>query len=194
MAFLLLTIPGVPNLSLKNTEAAKWQYCVSLKRSEICNVAVGAAFVSKAKHFPIDVVPYLPADEFPGGKKNPHFKDKIQIAIELFDNALESFDFSATSFDSWYSSNQLDVTDKTVITNYLMPWGIEQCFKELKDTFYLDHYQVRHINKIERYWNLCLIAWTLTYWIKQNAYLAKILLETKPSTFNEFKQAINSLL
>ncbi|MCP4368735.1 MAG: hypothetical protein GY797_11585, partial [Deltaproteobacteria bacterium] len=36
----------------------------------------------------------------------PHFKDKIQIAIEMFDNALESFDFSATAFDSWYSSKR----------------------------------------------------------------------------------------
>ena len=52
---------------------------------------------------------------------------------------------------------------------------------------------VWHNDKIERYWNLYLIAWTLTYWIKQNAYLNKIL-ETKPTTFNEFKQAINSLL
>ncbi len=62
-----------------------------------------------------------------------------------------------------------------------------------KDTFSFDHYQVRHIEKIERYWNLCLIAWALTYWIKQNAYLNKIL-ETKPITVNEFKQAVNSLL
>ncbi|TVL96684.1 MAG: hypothetical protein CV082_06185 [Candidatus Brocadia sp. BL1] len=66
-----------------------------------------------------------------------------------------------------------------VITNYLLRWGIEHSFKELKDTFYFDHYQVRHINKIERYWNLCLVAWTLAYWIKQNAYI---------------KQAVNSLL
>src|SRR3990170_1108876 len=41
--------------------------------------------------------------------------------------------------------------------------------------------------------SLCLTAWTLTYWIKQNAYLAKIL-ETKPTTFNEIKQAVNSIL
>jgi len=66
-------------------------------------------------------------------------------------------------------TNQLNASAKTVITNYLLRWGIEHCFKELKDTFYFDHYQVRHIEKIERYWNLCLIAWTLTYWIKQNA-------------------------
>ena len=90
-------------------------------------------------------------------------------------------------------TNQLKASSKTAIKNYLLRWGIEYCFKELKDTFYFDHYQVRHIDKIERYWNLCLIAWTLTYWIKQNAYLNKIL-ETKPVTFNEFKQAINSLL
>lgn len=49
------------------------------------------------------------------------------------------------------------------------------------------------MKKIKRYWNLCLVAWTLVYWIKQNAYLDKIL-ETKPTTFNEFKLVINSLL
>ncbi len=66
-------------------------------------------------------------------------------------------------------TNQLTASAKTVITNYLLRRGIEHCFKELKDTFYFDHYQVRHIEKIERYWNLCLTAWTLTYWLKQNA-------------------------
>ena len=50
-------------------------------------------------------------------------------------------------------TNQLTASAKTVITNYLLRWGIEHCFKELKDTFYFDHYQVRHIEKIERYWN-----------------------------------------
>lgn len=291
---------GCPKPFAKKTQGAKWQYCGSLKRKEICNVAVASAFVSQTKHFPIDIIPYLPADEFKGGKDNPEFKDKIQIAIELFDNAIESLDISGITFDTWYAStkylehihrkekslfseiksnrnifmyhpakkthcmvkpdelvtlikkhywhkvkyvkhktkdgsevsyktysfeaklkdckvpikfvvvfgkwskeddkkfhilitNQLKASSKTVIKNYLLRWGIEYCFKELKDTFYFDHYQVRHIDKIERYWNLCLIAWTLTYWIKQNAYLNKIL-ETKPVTFNEFKQAINSLL
>lgn len=291
---------GCPKPYAKNTEGAKWQYCGPLKREEICNVGVCVTFVSKTKHFPIDIVPYLPADEFPGGKSNPHFKDKLHIAQELFDKSLEIIEFSAVTFDSWYATtnllehihtrkkiffseiksnrnifmyhpkkktrclvkpdelvtlikqhywdktktvkyqttdgsevshrtysfeaklkncevpikfvvifgkwnkdddnsyhilitNQLNASAKTIITNYLLRWGIERCFKELKDTFYFDHYQVRHINKIERYWNLCLIAWTLTYWIKQNAYLDKIL-ETKPITFNEFKQAVNSLL
>ena len=51
-------------------------------------------------------------------------------------------------------TNNLRASAKTVVTNYLLRWGIEHCFKELKDTFYFDHYQVRHINKIDRYWNL----------------------------------------
>ena len=45
----------------------------------------------------------------------------------------------------------------------------------------------------ETHGEVCLVAWTLTYWIKQNAYLNKIL-ETRPTTFNEIKQAINSIL
>ncbi|BBO16252.1 conserved hypothetical protein [Candidatus Brocadia pituitae] len=291
---------GCPKPFAKKTEGAKWQYCGPLKKEEVCNVGVAIAFVSPAKHFPLDIVPYLPASEFPGGETNPLFKDKIRIAKELFDTSLETLDFSAVTFDSWYAAthflehihtrkkfffseiksnrnifmhhpvkrtkccvkpdelvtlikkhywhktksikfktpdgsevsyrtysfeaklkdcdiplkfvvvlgkwnkdddntchilitNQLTASAKTVITSYLLRWGIEQCFRELKDTFYFDHYQVRHINKIERYWNLCLIAWTLVYWIKQNAYLSKIL-ETKPTTFNEIKQAINSLL
>ena len=90
-------------------------------------------------------------------------------------------------------TNRLNASSHTIIKNYLLRWGIEHCFKELKDSFCLDLYQIRHINKIERYWNISLLAWTLTYWIKQNAYLDKIV-ETKPSTFNEFKKAVNSLL
>jgi len=290
---------GCPKPYAKKTQGAKWQYCGSLKE-EICNVAVASAFVSQTKHFPIDIVPYLPAGEFKNGKGSPEFKDKIQIAIELFNNATESLGASGITFDTWYAStrflehihskekaffseiksnrnifmyhptkkthcmvkpgelvtlikkhywhkikyvkhktkggnevsyktcsfeaklkdcnvpikfvvvfsqwnedddkkfhilitNQLKATPATAVKNYLLRWGIGYCFKELKDTFYFDHYQVRHIDKIERYWNICLIAWTLTYWIKQNAYLSKIL-EAKPVTFNEFKQAINSLL
>ncbi len=291
---------GCPKPFAKKTEGAKLQYCGPLKRKEVCNVGVSAAFVSDSKHFPIDIIPYLPAREFPRGKNNSQFKDKIQIALELFDLYAESFALSGIVFDSWYATtrflthihkkgkifyseiksnrnifmrhpvkknqclvkpdelvtlikkhfwdkikfvkfkttdgsevshktysfeaklndcdvpikfviifgkwnkdddytyhilvtNNLRASAKMVITNYLLRWGIEHGFKELKDTFYFDHYQVRHINKIDRYWNLCLVAWTLTYWIKQNAYLTKIL-ETKPTTFNEIKQAVNSML
>ena len=47
-------------------------------------------------------------------------------------------------------TNKLNASAKMVITKYLLRWGIEHCFKELKDTFYFDHYQAKHINKIDR--------------------------------------------
>ena len=88
----------------KKTEGAKRQYCGPLKREEVCNVGVGAVFASQTKHFSLDIIPYLPASEFPRGEKNPQFKDKIQTAIELFDLYAESFGFSGTVFDSWYAA------------------------------------------------------------------------------------------
>ncbi len=94
---------GCPKPYAKKTQGAKWQYCGPLKREEICNVAVASAFVSQTKHFPIDIVPYLPAGEF---KNSPEFKDKIQIAIELFNNATESLGVSGITFDTWYASTR----------------------------------------------------------------------------------------
>ena len=98
---------GCPKPYAKNTEGAKWQYCGPLKREAVCNLGVCVSFVSKTKHFPLDIVPYLPADEFPGGKSNPHFKDKLHIAQELFDKSLETIEFSAVTFDSWYATTAL---------------------------------------------------------------------------------------
>ena len=89
--------------------------------------------------------------------------------------------------DYWKTSNQ---KQRWVATSLLY---IEGRLNKACGYQHLGKLRVRHIEKIERYWNLCLIAWTLTYWIKQNAYLNKIL-ETKPITVNEFKQTINSLL
>ncbi|MFQ5754184.1 MAG: transposase [bacterium] len=104
--FIGIDDTGCPKPFAKKTQGAKWQHCGPLKREEICNVAVASAFVSQTKHFPIDIIPYLPADEFKDGKDGPEFKDKIQIAIELFDNAIDTLDVSGITFDSWYASTK----------------------------------------------------------------------------------------
>jgi hypothetical protein len=44
---------GCPKPFAKKTEGAKCQYCGLLKREDVCNVGIGIAFVSPAKHFPI---------------------------------------------------------------------------------------------------------------------------------------------
>ena len=90
-------------------------------------------------------------------------------------------------------TNNLALDCKKACALYSLRWGIEHTFEELKDSFYFDHYQVRHKEKIMRYWMLCLMVWTLVYWIKQNAYLHKII-TSKASTCNEYKRALLKLI
>ena len=90
-------------------------------------------------------------------------------------------------------STNLTMPVKSIIHTYLLRWGIEQSFRELKDTFCFDQYQVRHQKQIQRHWIMSFLAWSLTYWIKQNACLSKILCEP-PQTLGQFKQAIASLI
>jgi hypothetical protein len=90
-------------------------------------------------------------------------------------------------------TNNLALDHKKACALYRLRWGIEQAFQELKDSFYFDHYQVRHKEKIMRYWMLCLLVWTLVYWVRQNAYLHKII-SIKTSTCNEYKRGLLMLI
>ncbi len=90
-------------------------------------------------------------------------------------------------------TNDLTLDHKKAAACYRLRWGIEQTSQELKDSFYFDHYQLRHKEKIMRYWVLCLLVWSLIYWVKQNAYLHKIV-SCKTSTCNEYKQALFMLI
>ena len=81
----------------------------------------------------------------------------------------------------------------TVASQYSLRWGIERIFKELKDIFYFDQYQLRHKKQIERYWMLCFVAWSLVYWVKQNGCLSRTI-DKRLSSFNNYKRAIDSLL
>lgn len=90
-------------------------------------------------------------------------------------------------------SSALNIPVKTAILTYLLRWGIEESFRELKDTFCFDQYQVRHQKQIQRHWIMSFLTWTLTYWIKQNGCLSKILNES-PETIGQYKQAVASLI
>lgn len=90
-------------------------------------------------------------------------------------------------------TNNLALDYKKAASVYRLRWGIEQAFQELKDSFYFDHYQLRHKEKIMRYWMLCLLVWALIYWIKQNAYLHKII-SSNASTCNEYKRSLLTLI
>ena len=106
-------------------------------------------------------------------------------------------------FDKWSRTDDKDVhvlitTDlamsvRSAILTYLLRWGIEESFRELKDTFCFDQYQVHHQEQIQRHWIMAFLAWTLAYWIKQNGCLSKIFNEP-PQTIGECKQAVASLI
>ena len=80
-----------------------------------------------------------------------------------------------------------------IINYYLMRWSIEYLFRQLKDIFYFDHYQVRHQEQIQRYWTLSILALSMLYWIKQTGCLAKIV-PKKLVTFNDHRNIIKDLI
>jgi SRSO17 transposase len=134
-----------------------------------------------------------------------HYKD-AKLPIYGFESKLKDCSVPIKAFvifGSWSDeddkdihilvTNGIEMSYKKVVGLYMQRWGIEQMFRELKDTFYFDHYQVRHQEKIMRYWMLCILAWSLLYWIKQNACLLKTLSDN-PSSFNEYKQALTKLI
>lgn len=106
-------------------------------------------------------------------------------------------------FERWSKTDDKDVhvlitTDltmpvKTAILTYLLRWGIEESFRELKDTFCFDQYQVRHQEQIQKHWIMSFLAWSLAYWIKQNGCLSKIF-DNPPQTIGECKQAVAFLI
>jgi hypothetical protein len=106
-------------------------------------------------------------------------------------------------FDKWSDSddkdmhvlitNNLTMSVQAAIFTYLLRWGIEESFRELKDNFCFDQYQVRDQEQIQRHWILSFLVWSLTYWIKQNACLSKIL-EEAPQSIGQCKEAVASLI
>ena len=134
-----------------------------------------------------------------------HYRD-TQLPVYCFESKLKGCSVAIKAFVIFGSWSDKDTTDihilitndlkmsyKKVVGLYMQRWGIEQMFRELKDTFYFDHYQVRHQEKIMRYWMLCILAWSLIYWVKQNACLFKVL-SYSPSSLNEYKQALFKLI
>ncbi|PIQ88193.1 MAG: hypothetical protein COV73_00175, partial [Candidatus Omnitrophica bacterium CG11_big_fil_rev_8_21_14_0_20_43_6] len=99
-------------------------------------------------------------------------------------------------FDKWSDTDEKDVhvlitnnpamSVKTAIDTYLLRWGIEESFRELKDNFCFDQYQVHDQEQIQRHWIISFLVWSLTYWIKQNACLSKIL-QDSPASIGQCK-------
>lgn len=310
-SLLAIDDTSCPKPHAKHTEGAYWQYCGTLGREEVCNVAVFSSVVSKNKAFPVSFKSYLPARHYiskedPTGENHPDFKSKLTLAKELMREAKASPHLSFISqynFDSWYASSDIletihtdlngtffselklgrtlhfhhpvnkktgffkieelvsvfrthyrakfqaiRITDKdgnerrfwtysfnamlkdcsvpikvvvvfgswckddpakfhaifsndkklsalTIVTKYLIRWGIERVFQDLKDVCYFDHYQVRHKHSIERWWTLSTLFYSFLFRVIQNAFLAKIVHpDCRPSTLNACKKIFENMI
>ena len=126
------------------------------------------------------------------------------LSVYSFQSRLKSTDFPVKAFvvintasgeARTIISNDLTLSEKEVVLTYFERWAIERVFRELKDSFCFDHYQVRHQLKIMRYWSLVILAWSLIYWIRQNGYLYRSISSSlKGKSINECKQALLKLI
>jgi len=90
------------------TEGAQVQHYGTEDRLANCNVVVVSAYCDAHKRWPVNLRAYKPASEFLLGKEDPDFKSKIQLAQDLFDDALEKeIEFSDVVFDAWYFADSV---------------------------------------------------------------------------------------
>ena len=52
-------------------------------------MSVSSLWADERIYYPVEVEPYTPAHHFEGGKSDPAFRTKPQIALELVERALE---------------------------------------------------------------------------------------------------------
>jgi len=102
---LVLDDSGVPKKG-EATQGVKRQYIGQLGKVANGQVFVTSHYCDQTCHWPIDVMPYVPDNWLEGGKKDPAFRTKAQLALELVDRAREwGLAFRAIVADSWYGSN-----------------------------------------------------------------------------------------
>ncbi|GAH88537.1 unnamed protein product, partial [marine sediment metagenome] len=88
--------------STTKIEAAKVQYAGSEKGLVNCNVAVTSYYVDKIRDFPVNLEPYVPADEFKE-EDSPDFFTKIELGKKLVLDAIEKgIKFKEGLIDNWY--------------------------------------------------------------------------------------------
>jgi hypothetical protein len=82
------------------------QYLGGIGKVDNGVVSVSSLYADERLYYPLAVEPYTPEHHFEGGKKDPEFRTKPQIAFELVEGALEmELPFRAVVADSLYGEN-----------------------------------------------------------------------------------------
>lgn len=102
---LIIDDSGVPKKG-RHTEGVKRQYIGQLGKTANGQVFVTTHYADRRRHWPVDILPYVPDVWLPRGKDDPDFQTKIDLALKLIDRwmTLEQ-PFRAVVVDNWYGSN-----------------------------------------------------------------------------------------
>lgn len=102
---LLLDDSGVPKKG-EATEGVQRQYIGQLGKVANGQVFVTSHYADQDRHWPVDVLPYVPEGWLEGGKANAGFRTKIALALELAERARDwGLSFRAVVADAWYGRN-----------------------------------------------------------------------------------------
>jgi SRSO17 transposase len=70
-------------------------------------VSVSSVYADERLYYPLEVEPYTPAHHFEGGKEDPEFRTKPQIALQLVERAIEvELPFRAVVGDILYGEHR----------------------------------------------------------------------------------------
>jgi len=82
------------------------QYLGNLGKVDNGVVSVTSLWADEGVYYPIDFEPYTPAHHFEKGEKDPGFRTKLKIALQLVNRALEvGIPFRAVVADSFYGED-----------------------------------------------------------------------------------------
>jgi len=99
---LILDDSGVPKKG-QATEGVKRQYIGQVGKVANGQVFVTSHYADRRCHWPVGLRPYVPDNWLQGGKADPHFRTKLQLAVELAEEARRwGLNFRAVVADAWY--------------------------------------------------------------------------------------------
>jgi len=102
---LVLDDSGVPKKG-EATQGVKRQYIGQLGKVANGQVFVTSHYAEGRCHWPVDLLPYVPDNWLAGGKADPAFRTKLELALELADRAVaRGLSFRAIVADAWYGRN-----------------------------------------------------------------------------------------
>jgi SRSO17 transposase len=82
------------------------QYLGSVGKIDNGIVAVTSLWADERRYWPVHAVPYTPASRLPGGERDPGFRTKPQLAVELVQAARQAgIEFRAVVADCCYGDN-----------------------------------------------------------------------------------------